>query len=91
MMRRGTLHLPFAAPAWSASRDGRGNLNGLENWVFCSVATCCRERGKTKTKRSRRNNSPAFKAKLALPAIRGEKTIRELTQRFNVYPNQIKQ
>jgi len=43
------------------------------------------------TKRPRRNHSPDFKAKVALAAIRGEKTLIELAQQFDVHPNQIKQ
>jgi len=41
------------------------------------------------TKRSRRTHSPAFKAKVALAAIKGEKTLVELAQQFDVHPNQI--
>ena len=41
------------------------------------------------TKRSRRTHSPAFKAKVALAAIKGEKTLAELAQRFDVRPQQI--
>ena len=41
------------------------------------------------TKRPRRNHSPEFKAKVALAAIRGEKTLIELSQQFDVHPNQI--
>ena len=41
------------------------------------------------TKRSRRTHSPAFKAKVALAAVKGEKTIVELAQQFDVHPNQI--
>jgi len=40
-------------------------------------------------KRSRRNHSPAFKAKVALQAIRGDKTLAELTQRRQVRTAQI--
>ena len=43
------------------------------------------------TRRPRRNHSPAFKAKVALAAIKGEKTLIELAQNFDVHPNQIKQ
>ena len=38
------------------------------------------------TRRSRRNHSPAFKAKVALAAIKGEKTLAELAQQFDVHP-----
>ena len=41
------------------------------------------------TRRSRRNHSPAFKAKVALAAVRGEKTLSELAEQFDVHPNQI--
>ena len=43
------------------------------------------------TKRARRNHTPAFKAKVALAAIKGEKTLAELAQQFDVHPNQITQ
>ena len=42
-------------------------------------------------KRPRRNHSPTFKAKVALAAIKNEQTITELSQRFDVHANQIKQ
>ena len=41
------------------------------------------------TKRARRNHAPAFKAKVALAALKGEKTLVELAQQFDVHPNQI--
>jgi transposase-like protein len=41
------------------------------------------------TKRKRRNHSPSFKAKVALAAIRGDRTLAELAEQFDVHPNQI--
>ena len=42
------------------------------------------------TRRPRRNHTAAFKSKVALEAIRGEKTLAELAQQFDVHANQIK-
>ena len=42
-------------------------------------------------KRSRRNHSSAFKAKVALAAIKGDKTLVELSEYFDVHANQITQ
>lgn len=41
------------------------------------------------SRRARRNHSPAFKAKVALAAIRGEKTLAELAKLHDVHANQI--
>ncbi|MGB6175089.1 MAG: transposase, partial [Methylocella sp.] len=43
------------------------------------------------TKRARRSHTPAFKAKMARAAPRGEKTLSELAQLFDVHVNQIMQ
>lgn len=43
------------------------------------------------TRRSRRNHGAAFKAKVALEAIKGDQTLSELAERFQVHPNQITQ
>ena len=40
-------------------------------------------------RRVRRTHNPAFKAKVALAAIKGEKTLAELAQQHDVHPNQI--
>lgn len=42
-------------------------------------------------RRPRRNHSPALKAKVALATLRGDKTLAELAQQFDLHPNQITQ
>jgi transposase-like protein len=41
------------------------------------------------SKRPRRNHSPAFKAKVALAAVKGDRAIAQLAEHFDVHPNQI--
>ena len=43
------------------------------------------------TRRKRRNHSPGFKAKVALAAVRGERTMAELAEQYDVHPNQIQE
>ena len=43
------------------------------------------------TRRPRRNHTPVFKSKVALAAVRGEQTLSDLAQQFDVHPNQIEQ
>ena len=40
-------------------------------------------------RKPRRNHSPAFKARVALEAIRGEKTVAEIAAHHEVHPNQV--
>lgn len=42
-------------------------------------------------KRPRRNHTAAFKAKVAMAALRGDKTLVQLAQQFDVHANQITQ
>ena len=48
-----------------------------------------RESGETMNRRPRRNHTPAFKAKVALAAVKGDRTIAQLAEHFDVHPNQI--
>jgi transposase-like protein len=48
-------------------------------------------KGAESMKRPRRNHSAAFKAKVALAAIKGDHTLVQLAERFDVHPNQITQ
>ena len=40
-------------------------------------------------RRTRRNHAPGFKAKVAITAIKGDKTLAEMAEQFDVHPNQI--
>ena len=42
-------------------------------------------------KRKRRQHAPAFKAKVALAAAKGDRTLAELAEQFDVHPNQIQE
>ena len=41
------------------------------------------------SKTPRRNHSPAFKAKVALAAVKGDKTVAEIAQQYEVHPTQV--
>ena len=41
------------------------------------------------SRRPRRNHSAAFKAKVALDAVKGDRTIAEVAQKHDVHPNQV--
>ena len=47
------------------------------------------ESGDVMNRRPRRNHTAAFKAKVALAAIKGDRTLAELSEQFDVHPNQV--
>lgn len=43
------------------------------------------------SRRSRRNHSSAFKAKVAIAALKGDQTVAELAKQFDIHPNLVTQ
>jgi transposase-like protein len=41
--------------------------------------------------KTRRNHAPAFKAKVAVEALQGEKTVHEIAAKYQVHPTQVTQ
>jgi len=62
-----------------------------DRWSFCLTAgtLCPANQERTMSRRPRRNHTPAFKAKVALAAIKGDRTLAQLAEQFDVHPNQI--
>jgi transposase len=50
-----------------------------------------KEKEQKMTRRKRRNHTSAFKAKVALAAVKGERTLDELAEQFDIHPNQIQE
>ena len=72
------FNLEQGSDSWTGGHPGRSFVHRLKESCLCLVVP-------------RRNHSPAFKAKVALAAIKGEATLAELAQRFDVHAHQIGQ
>jgi transposase len=84
--RRANLKLVVLAQSKSWLRKSEQ----CDKWSFWLTAgRLTRESGETMSRRPRRNHTPAFKAKVALAAIKGEMTLAQLAEHFDVHPNQI--
>jgi hypothetical protein len=73
----------------SGCRGGPHRLDrekGFISEIFCGKLSREEEQ---KMKRKRRNHSPGFKAKVAVAAMRGDRTLADLAEQFDVHPNQI--
>ena len=60
-----------------------------DKWSFCLIAAMIAANREIMSRRRRRNHTPAFKAKVALAAIKGDRTLAQLAEHFDVHPNQI--
>ena len=57
-----------------------------ENSALLDASTMRPSEESKTMKRPRRNHAAAFKAKVALAALRGDKTLAELAQQYDVHP-----
>jgi transposase-like protein len=71
-------------------RAGPGNLDrGKVEFLPDDGHAVPIESGEIMSRRPRRNHAPGFKAKVALAAVKGDRTLAELAEQFDVHPNQI--
>src|SRR5258708_20017474 len=82
MRSRGRSQAPIRAGLKKLDKT----ISGGSAW---QRARCASESGETMNRRPRRNHTPAFKAKVALAAIKGDRTLAQLAEHFDVHPNQI--
>jgi transposase len=78
--------------ALPAETRGGPRKNEVELGGFSAPdPAACWHEGAKMARRPRRNHSPAFRVKVALAALKGEKTMSELATQFDFHLNQIKQ
>src|SRR5271166_495362 len=75
---------PRAKMPTRTGRGGWANLNRAISGFSARARQGCRGSGENMSRRARRTHSPAFKAKVALAALKGEKTLAELAQLYDV-------
>ena len=64
--------------------------NGISGQSAPENGPVARESGaRSERKSPRRNHTPTFKARVALAAVRGDKTVAEFAEQFDVHPHQI--
>ncbi len=93
---RHNMHPEMSLPALpmpgmsGVPRAGLGNLNRAISGVSADSGHAVpSELGETMYRRPRRNHTPTFKAKVALAALKGDRTLAQLAEQFDVHPNQI--
>src|SRR5215475_5859262 len=60
----------------------------LDSWLRCKIAA---DHGDPMKKKQRKSYTAAFKVKIALEAIKGQRTINEIATHYDVHPNQVTQ
>ena len=80
------MRIKLPVEACGKNRSGPRNSD-------CSLSVCFARnvefRSEEMTKRTRRNHSSGFKAKVALTALKGDKTLIEIAEQFEVHPTQV--
>jgi transposase-like protein len=61
-------------------------MNSWDKWIADLTATMLAAKRMQDEQSTRRNHSPAFRVKVALAAVTGEKTLAELAQQFHIHP-----